>query len=57
MIVVAIGGWTDDEELIGMATFPYEKNVVRVNNVRALDAIRGRLRDLLCNSEWLIIGT
>lgn len=50
VIVVAIGSWTDNEELIGMSTFPYEKNVVRVNNVAALDTIRGRLRDLLCNN-------
>ena len=53
-VVVAVGGWTDMEELVGMATYPYQKNVFNVDNADALEAIKNDLRDVICNSKLCI---
>ena len=49
-VVIAVGGWTDMEELVGMASFPYQENLFSVENADALENIRDNLRDVICNS-------
>jgi collagen type VI alpha len=50
IITVSIGDWIDREELIGMATYPYEKNMIMIDTVDALDGMREKMRELICNN-------
>ncbi len=52
IIVISLGSWIDREELIGMATFPYQKNLISIANVNELDDMKTKLRELVCNSMY-----
>ena len=52
MIVIGIGGWTDDLELTQMASAPHHKNKVDVRNFNDLQGITQQLIDMVCDSKF-----
>ena len=51
VIVIGIGDWTDEYELVGMASYPYGSNYVKVGKFAQLDSQADRITQLLCDSE------
>ncbi|ELU05673.1 hypothetical protein CAPTEDRAFT_217523 [Capitella teleta] len=51
IFVVAVGNWLDVQEINAIATYPYEKNRVQLENFRSLNEdFARRMKDLVCNS-------
>lgn len=53
ILVVALGGWVNEEELKAIASYPYRKNKVNVEDFDELEFIRSDVRELICDSEYL----
>lgn len=51
MIVLGVGGWTDESELRAIASFPQTRNYIRVRNYADLRNFADRLTDYICNGE------
>lgn len=50
LIVLGVGGWTDESELMAIASYPEEQNYIRVRNYADLQNFATRLADYICNS-------
>ena len=55
MIVLGVGGWTDESELLAIASYPPSRNYIRVRNYADLRNFAQRMADYLCNSEYFNI--
>ena len=51
MMVLGVGGWTDESELMAIASYPQDRNYIRVRNYGDLRNFATRMADYLCNSE------
>ncbi len=51
IITIGVGGWTDEYELIRLASYPYATNKIDVRRFSALLDVKDRIRNLVCNSE------
>lgn len=51
VIVVGVGDWLDETELLAMASFPHDQNLLRVRTYAELPNFVERTKDLLCNSK------
>ncbi len=56
MIVLGVGGWTDESELWAIASFPQTRNYIRVRNYADLRNFGERLVDYICNSRSPLPG-
>ncbi len=48
---MGIGNWLDLYELEMMASYPTERNMIRVENFDSLNTIVDTIRDAACDSE------
>ena len=48
---VGIGNWLDLYELEMMASYPTERNMIRVQNFDSLNSIVNTIRDAACDSK------
>ena len=48
---VAIGNWLDEYEVEMMASYPAERNMIRVQNFDSLNTIVDTIRDAACDSK------
>ena len=53
IIVIGIGGWLDPLELSQMASAPYSKNKIDVRNFDALQNIKQRIINMICDSMYI----
>ncbi len=51
-VVISVGSWIDNEELIGMASYPQNENIHSVDRADNLTAIKDTIRNLACNSGY-----
>ena len=49
---VGIGSWLDLYELEMMASYPTERNMIRVQNFDSLNSIVNTIRDAACDSKY-----
>jgi hypothetical protein len=55
IFVVAVGNWLDVQEINAIATYPYEKNKMHLENFNSLnEELVLNIKDLVCNSTSLI---
>jgi hypothetical protein len=50
VITMGIGGWTDDEELMAIASYPYDGNRIDVKSYGDLVRFSQTIVDIFCNS-------
>ena len=53
MIVLGVGGWTDESELLAISSFPQSSNYIKVRNYDDLRNFAERMADYLCNSKCI----
>ena len=53
MIVLGVGGWTDESELLAISSFPQSRNYIMVRNYDDLRNFAERMVDYLCNSKCI----
>ena len=51
IITVGIGSWVKNEELQGIASYPYTSNKISVDSYKGLYQISDMLHNLFCNSK------
>lgn len=51
IISIGVGGWTDEEELNGIASYPHEGNRINVKSYEDLMAQTDGVLNIMCNSE------
>ncbi len=51
LLVVAVGTWLNELEINSIASYPSRSNVLRVRDLSSVGAIRGVLKDAVCNGE------
>ena len=54
MIVLGVGGWTDESELLAISSFPQSRNYIMVRNYDDLRNFAERMADYLCNSKCIL---
>ncbi len=53
-VVISVGSWIDQEELIGMASYPQHENIYSVDTADNLTSIKDAIRNIACNSKHII---
>lgn len=55
MLVAGVGNWLNQQEINGIATFPYSANTFKLRNFAGLDnSFADRIRRIACNSKLYV---